>query len=1253
MSDTKIGVFGDQNTPWRISEVDLARQAVPSLRGYVYQLHQSASAWISLSDSDLLHLEVAEDYSQVLRDPSGIDQVLLATQVKDTRESGRVNLNSSDVLDAIESLFRLRTANPGREVRLRFLTTSEIGKERKNALASGAAGIEAWYAVASGGQVTELRAALLNRVEAGELKTFLTQCSEEDFRQKIVAPLTFVCGEQPWQSIEADNRNRLMAMHEELQSTPDMAHGAYDSVLGYIITTILSSSTRMLDRSQLISCLKRATSIAVPSALVMKAWGATAHEKASAPIDIADLRALARTLLDLASPPSMMALFPDAAQTARAAMTATAAVRRSVKAPNGTPTTELVDDLPAMPERAQLIIGPPGSGKSHALWRCARQLLDTGKLVPLYLPVAQLTRWSEVTSLITDAAPHLSVDTVLGDPRICVCLDGWSEFATGESAAEKRKALRAMRSVRVLANGKIAEVEDSAFKVWSLEPLSVDLVTKTLRTARPGDPVPSPAVLDLLRLPLLLSIHVLSGANAGATGELLRQFHEHLAANMPEGLTEALAGAVAALDLANNRSFGRLTSELQARATGRGIAEPSAMLRRLGTIVERNAQALPIHDLYWSWLVGRGLVAEHLTADAMKPLRTRDSYALALQSGAFATAADVRSLVQDDLVLAATLDTSRNSSHPEVDFSTSLVHALSDPRLAVRSRAGLAALASGRSRYLQRALEILADITRAGLYMREWQQALRPDALFPNRTILADWMGSKGSELVLTAIAEHGGPEWIPWLEQMAVSGKVGNLDSLATALACGSDIPAWGRAHLDELLRSQPWKLRSAANRQANLPLARLIAADYGRVVDAAVPQNSMAGFHLNRVMVSCGDDDVFRSLLERFDSMSSRAQEVLEYAVVERGSPWIAAFQKVAFATPGARHHHKLIETPSQEIDDATARAWIAAGYDEVGWRVLIAHHGASIVPELVAELPHSFGGLHDIPALATLRFVEQAPVSLISELWGRLGNPMQPKATQDVLDALATVYPEGVVSIVRLIYQQPSALPSFHLAQAVRLYEQWRKRMGASIGVKLPSGEIVPFERWIVLHCAVQQWHDHFTPMILATWPDLAVEAVLERLQNDLPKEVALLSALKNVTTYHARLLDRMLSDAKLAALIPDVFGNCFDTFPADALQRCVDSADIQQHALLFRLSTTSNPLHRSVHAVLIRRVLGEPINLHHYRYVANTLSAYTRHDVLLDLRRTISPLDDNAIFFMREVEAVRGERLIDEAGNLHAA
>ena len=235
------------------------------------------------------------------------------------------------------------------------------------------------------------------------------------------------------------------------------------------------------------------------------------------------------------------------------------------------------------------------------------------------------------------------------------------------------------------------------------------------------------------------------------------------------------------------------------------------MLQRLGTIVERSGQALPIHDLYWSWLVGRGLVSDQLTAGAIEPLHTRESYTLALQSGTRANDEDVCEAVDDDLVLAAALDASQRSQSPNPILAASLERTLNDSRLAVRSRGGLAALEIARPDYLRRALDVLSELSRAKLYVAEWPQALRPTVLYPQRAIVADWIGSEGSELVLDAIAERGGAEWVPWLEQMALSGKITYIEALAAALGCSPDVPAWGRPHLDELLWSKHWKLRAS----------------------------------------------------------------------------------------------------------------------------------------------------------------------------------------------------------------------------------------------------------------------------------------------------------------------------------------------------------------------------------------------------------------------------------------------------------
>ena len=73
-----------------IPKGDVAREAIDALRGYVYQIYQSALAWIELEPDELLFLEVAEDYTVVA------SNALKGVQVKETGHS--VTINSDDII---------------------------------------------------------------------------------------------------------------------------------------------------------------------------------------------------------------------------------------------------------------------------------------------------------------------------------------------------------------------------------------------------------------------------------------------------------------------------------------------------------------------------------------------------------------------------------------------------------------------------------------------------------------------------------------------------------------------------------------------------------------------------------------------------------------------------------------------------------------------------------------------------------------------------------------------------------------------------------------------------------------------------------------------------------------------------------------------------------------------------------------------------------------------------------------------------
>jgi hypothetical protein len=258
-------LFSSGGASWNLPEGEGLRQAIPALRGYAYQLHHSLAAWIALPPLATLHLEAAEDYATIAGDPSTEGEVLTAVQVKDTRESGSITLNSQDVLSAIHNLWALQEKNRARDVRLTFLTSSPIGRERKNPLPSGEAGLELWRRAARGAPVTEVRNALIERVNEGNLADFLRTSDDDLLRARILAPLSWVCGAAAIDEIEADNRAALIELGHTLGGTPDMSGRALEILLAHVLSTILKSPDRRLTRADLLRRLEAMVTVRVPA----------------------------------------------------------------------------------------------------------------------------------------------------------------------------------------------------------------------------------------------------------------------------------------------------------------------------------------------------------------------------------------------------------------------------------------------------------------------------------------------------------------------------------------------------------------------------------------------------------------------------------------------------------------------------------------------------------------------------------------------------------------------------------------------------------------------------------------------------------------------------------------------------------------------------------------------------------------------------------------------------------------------------
>jgi hypothetical protein len=166
---------------------DPAREAIASLRGYVYQILQSALAWTELKNDEFLFLEVAEDFAVAATN------ALTAVQVKET--GSPVTINSGDIVASINSFIELQEKNPSLNISLRHLTTSVIGKEKSPEHRIGETPtLIAWRNLSKAGDLSDLRRVLEHSKLSVKTKKHIASLNDTDFREDLLKKIHFDCG---------------------------------------------------------------------------------------------------------------------------------------------------------------------------------------------------------------------------------------------------------------------------------------------------------------------------------------------------------------------------------------------------------------------------------------------------------------------------------------------------------------------------------------------------------------------------------------------------------------------------------------------------------------------------------------------------------------------------------------------------------------------------------------------------------------------------------------------------------------------------------------------------------------------------------------------------------------------------------------------------------------------------------------------------------------------------------------------------
>ena len=170
------------NQPQKPLAPNPKRQAAHVIGAFRFQLLETAIAWLNLSETDNLMIEIFEDFD-IESGSGGIEQ----TQVKHSASNRTLTLASKDAREALENFWATSREGEVPHVSLIIHTNMEIGTERGAELPGGVAGIAYWHQVNAGAHARPLKDLLLKTLSGGKLKSWLESDPDDDaLRSKLI-----------------------------------------------------------------------------------------------------------------------------------------------------------------------------------------------------------------------------------------------------------------------------------------------------------------------------------------------------------------------------------------------------------------------------------------------------------------------------------------------------------------------------------------------------------------------------------------------------------------------------------------------------------------------------------------------------------------------------------------------------------------------------------------------------------------------------------------------------------------------------------------------------------------------------------------------------------------------------------------------------------------------------------------------------------------------------------------------------------
>ncbi|CAE6866444.1 hypothetical protein R75461_08304 [Paraburkholderia nemoris] len=239
---------------------NIRRQAVPSIRGTVYQAWCSIDAWLQLTTADqVIYLEGAEDFDVVSTDAA------VTIQVRHTEVA--ISLGVAKAREALEHFWALAARDPRRAIEYHYLTTSPVAMERDGSF-GGLSGLEAWRVACTNEEMSSTVASYLRTHLPGQslLGKFVASASPCELQERLYRRFHWLTDQPDIETVQrsVDDRIRVL-LHQHRRSVALAAEvrQQLESRFWQVIV-LTASSERRLTFGDLLQQIEQATTAYLP-----------------------------------------------------------------------------------------------------------------------------------------------------------------------------------------------------------------------------------------------------------------------------------------------------------------------------------------------------------------------------------------------------------------------------------------------------------------------------------------------------------------------------------------------------------------------------------------------------------------------------------------------------------------------------------------------------------------------------------------------------------------------------------------------------------------------------------------------------------------------------------------------------------------------------------------------------------------------------------------------------------------------------